>query len=283
MAVRRLEEPSPVRGEGEPDLAGVKAKLLQRGLHVGKQMILVHGLARRVVPGNVWQELHAYYRLAEMLDCAVAAVSDDATPNAVGISCYSTYAHALLLGLADPCAMSVRQLELAGVSRYLHYSFLVFGPNRIPIVSFFRGQANEGIAHAVMIGEKITSFGGHPTIVVETPPEPEKHDVRSLLQESLDFERRGVGEYRKLLAMCGDDIALEELTRSQIRAETEQQFDNRVFLSGLVANALVAMLLTYLSDRLAVELYIAALVAFGARIFNNLAIIRRRLLFRGGA
>ena len=33
--------------EGDPDLAGVKAKLLQRGLHVGKQLVLVHGLARR--------------------------------------------------------------------------------------------------------------------------------------------------------------------------------------------------------------------------------------------
>lgn len=99
--------------EGEPDLAGVKAKLLQRGLHVGKQLVLVHGLARRAVPGSVWQELHAWYRLAEMLDCAVTAVSDDATPNAVGISCYSTYIHAILLALADPCAMSVRQIELA--------------------------------------------------------------------------------------------------------------------------------------------------------------------------
>jgi hypothetical protein len=99
--------------EGEPDLAGVKAKLLQRGLYVGKQLVLVHGLARRVVPGSVWQELHAWYRVAEMLDCAVSAVSDDATPNAVGISCYSTYSHAILLALADPCAMSVRQIELA--------------------------------------------------------------------------------------------------------------------------------------------------------------------------
>ncbi|MEO8488105.1 MAG: hypothetical protein ABI585_17390 [Betaproteobacteria bacterium] len=99
--------------EGEPELAGVKAKLLQRGLHVGKQLVLVHGLARRAAPGSLWQELHAYYRLAEMLDCAVTAVSDDATPNAVGISCYSTYSHALLLALADPCAMSVRQIELS--------------------------------------------------------------------------------------------------------------------------------------------------------------------------
>ena len=47
-----------------------------------------------------------------MLECAVTAVSDDLMPNAIGISCYSTYSHALLLGLADPCAMSVTQIEL---------------------------------------------------------------------------------------------------------------------------------------------------------------------------
>ena len=97
---------------GDQELQGVKAKLLQRGLYVGKQMILVRGLARRVSPASVWQELHAYYRLAEMLDCAVTAVSDDLAPNAVGISCYATFAHALLLDLADPCAMTIRQIEL---------------------------------------------------------------------------------------------------------------------------------------------------------------------------
>ena len=98
--------------EGDAELQGVKAKLLQRGLYVGKQLVLVHGLARRAAPAALWQELHAYYRLTEILDCAVTAVSDDLTPNAVGISCYSTYCHALLLGLADPSAMSIRQIEL---------------------------------------------------------------------------------------------------------------------------------------------------------------------------
>jgi cyclic-di-GMP-binding protein len=98
--------------EGDPDLAGVKSKLLQRGLYVGKQLVLAHGLARRVPPPTLWQELHAYYRLAEMLECAVTAVSDDLMPNAIGISCYSTYSHALLLGLADLCSMSVKQIEL---------------------------------------------------------------------------------------------------------------------------------------------------------------------------
>ena len=98
--------------EGDADLQGVKAKLLQRGLYVGKQLVLVHALARRATPAALWQELHAYYRLTEILDCAVTAVSDEMTPTAVGISCYSTYCHALLLGLADPWGMSIRQIEL---------------------------------------------------------------------------------------------------------------------------------------------------------------------------
>jgi len=98
--------------EGDPELAGVKPKIVQRGVYVGKQLVLVHGLARQTVPSAIWHEMHAYFRLAEMLECAVTAVSDDLIPNAVGISCYSTYSHALLLGLADPCAMSVKQIEL---------------------------------------------------------------------------------------------------------------------------------------------------------------------------
>jgi hypothetical protein len=103
--------------EGDVELQGVKAKLLQRGLYVGKQLVIVYGLARRVPPPALWQELHAYYRLAEILDCAVTAVSDDLHPHVVGLSCYSTYCHAVLLALADPCALSVRQIEL--VDRWL--------------------------------------------------------------------------------------------------------------------------------------------------------------------
>ncbi|MBI2849055.1 MAG: small basic family protein [Chloroflexi bacterium] len=65
-----------------------------------------------------------------------------------------------------------------------------------------------------------------------------------------------------------------------VREEVEGRFDTSLFLSGFFFNSLLASLLTYLGDRLGVELYIAAIVAFGVRLFNNLAIIRRRLLFR---
>lgn len=99
--------------EGNTELQGVKAKLLERALYVGKQLIIAHGFARRIAPPDLWQELHAYYRLAEMLECAVTSVSDHLMPDAEGLSCYSMYSHALLLALADPYALSVRQIELA--------------------------------------------------------------------------------------------------------------------------------------------------------------------------
>lgn len=65
-----------------------------------------------------------------------------------------------------------------------------------------------------------------------------------------------------------------------VRADMEGQYDNLVFVTGFFANALLAVLLTLLGDRLGVELYYAAVVAFGVRMFNNLAIIRRLLLTR---
>ena len=103
--------------EGDSELQGVKAKLLERALYVGKQLLIVHGLARRAAPPALWQELHAYYRLAEMLDCTTVGVSDALMPEADGLSCYSMYSHALLIALADPYALSMRQIEL--VDRWL--------------------------------------------------------------------------------------------------------------------------------------------------------------------
>jgi small basic protein len=64
------------------------------------------------------------------------------------------------------------------------------------------------------------------------------------------------------------------------RAELEGTYNHRVFITGFFANALLAGLLTFIGDRLGVELYLAAIVAFGVRLFDNLARIRRRLILR---
>ena len=65
------------------------------------------------------------------------------------------------------------------------------------------------------------------------------------------------------------------------RADMEGEYHNSVFVSGLVTNMFLAGFLTFLGDRLGVELYFAAILAFGVRMFNNMAAIRRYLLFRG--
>ncbi|HYY54491.1 MAG TPA: small basic family protein [Candidatus Dormibacteraeota bacterium] len=62
------------------------------------------------------------------------------------------------------------------------------------------------------------------------------------------------------------------------RAELEGNFDTRVFLSGFFTNALLAAALTFLGDRLGIDLYLVALFAFGWRVFQNAAIIRRHFL-----
>lgn len=63
------------------------------------------------------------------------------------------------------------------------------------------------------------------------------------------------------------------------RAELEGEYDSQIFLSGLITNMLLAGLLTYVGDRLGVQLNLAAVVGFGVRVFTNLARIRRLLFF----
>lgn len=73
-------------------------------------------------------------------------------------------------------------------------------------------------------------------------------------------------------------LAASDSILGAARAYLEGQYDNRVFISGFCINALLAGFLTFVGDRLGVELYYAAIVAFGVRLFNNLAIIRRHFL-----
>ena len=115
----------------------------------------------------------------------------------------------------------ILEAELSGVVRYLHYSFMIFGPNRIPITKWFRDHATEGMAHAVIIGEKITALGGHPSLKVKPVPETNNHNVMEILKESLVFEKENIALYHELLGAVGNDVALEELVRDLILQETE--------------------------------------------------------------
>jgi bacterioferritin len=114
----------------------------------------------------------------------------------------------------------ILELELAGLVRYLHYSFMIFGHNRIPIVAWLRSQAVEAQAHAVQAGEHITNLGEHPSLKIGPLLETHKHNVDEILREALAHEEEGLAEYRKLLgAVAGRNIMLEEYARTQIAAE----------------------------------------------------------------
>lgn len=65
------------------------------------------------------------------------------------------------------------------------------------------------------------------------------------------------------------------------RAGLEKKFDNEIFISGFFGNILIAIFLTYLGDMLNVPMYLAAVVVFGGRLFNNFASIRRLLIVKG--
>lgn len=114
----------------------------------------------------------------------------------------------------------ILELELAGVVRYLHYSFMIFGHNRIPIVSWLRSQATESNDHAVLAGEHVTSCGGHPSLTIGTLLETHKHNVDEILREALEHEELGLAQYRVLLKLVADkNVMLEEYARQQIAAE----------------------------------------------------------------
>src|SRR5436309_7253507 len=80
----------------------------------------------------------------------------------------------------------ILEIELAGVVRYSHYSLMIFGHSRIPIVSWMRAQATEGLDHAVAAGEYVTALGGHPSLGIGKLLETHKHDIEQSLREALE-------------------------------------------------------------------------------------------------
>ncbi|MEV5023803.1 bacterioferritin [Sphingobium sp. LMA1-1-1.1] len=114
----------------------------------------------------------------------------------------------------------ILEQELAGVVRYTHYSFLVFGFGRIPIISWLRTQADESLLHAQQAGEMITMLGDYPSLGLGPLLDSHTTDIATILRESLEAERRGLALYRELMVLVeGRSVALEEYARQMIYAE----------------------------------------------------------------
>jgi small basic protein len=91
-----------------------------------------------------------------------------------------------------------------------------------------------------------------------------------LLDFSVGYE---LSRYSAVAILAAFDSVL-----GAVRAELDGVYDNRIFISGFVVNAIVAVILTFIGDRLGIDLYLVALITFGIRIFNNVALIRRHFI-----
>ena len=114
----------------------------------------------------------------------------------------------------------IMEYELAGVVRYTHYSLMIVGPHRLPIVQFLKDQANESLLHAQQAGELLTGLEGHPRQKIAEIVETNNHSIKDILQESLAHEVHALGLYQELLEeVDGSSVYLEEYARSMIGQE----------------------------------------------------------------
>ena len=118
------------------------------------------------------------------------------------------------------CLNKILGLELAGVVRYTHYTFMVQGPYRLSVVDWLREQAKESLMHAEAVGEHITSLGEHPALKIGELLETHKHSTEDILNECLEHERSAISAYYSLLkTINSESIMLEEFSRTMIATE----------------------------------------------------------------
>ena len=114
----------------------------------------------------------------------------------------------------------ILEQELAGVVRYTHYSLLVFGFNRIPIVDWLREQAAELLTHAQQAGEMITHLGAYPSLTIGPLLDTHRTDIGAILRELLASESQALALYKELLLVVeGNSVMLEEYARQMVQAE----------------------------------------------------------------
>ena len=132
----------------------------------------------------------------------------------------------------------IMEMELAGVVRYTHYSLMVYGYQRIPIVSWLQGQAQESLMHAQEAGELLTDLGEHPSLSIGPLLETHNHDIGAILEESLEHERGTLDQYYALQEQVqGHSVVLEEYARKMITLEEQHlgQVDKMLRQPGDIA------------------------------------------------
>lgn len=129
----------------------------------------------------------------------------------------------------------IMEFELAGVVRYTHYSLMVTGPHRIPIVQFFQQQATESLTHAQQVGEILTGLEGHPSLKIAPIEESYEHGLQAILTESLNHEKKALELYKVLLDTVENaSVYLEEFARGMIGQEELHNIEIKKMLRDFI-------------------------------------------------
>ena len=120
----------------------------------------------------------------------------------------------------------IMEFELAGVVKYTHYALMVYGYNRIPIVSWLKDNADESLTHAHKAGELVTLLGGHPSLKIGPLLETEQHDIGDILRESLEHEKTALAAYYEY---AREMISLEELHQDEVNKMLRRPGDTAAF------------------------------------------------------
>jgi len=120
--------------------------------------------------------------------------------------------------------------EMSAMIRYLHHSFIVTGPMRGPLVTLFRNQARDSMNHAIVLGEKITALGGHPSVKIQEIYEPGEQTIEEMLKEDLEVERLHLNNYEQQLELVQDNTPLRIMLEQMLVEETKHAEELEMYL-----------------------------------------------------
>jgi bacterioferritin len=122
-------------------------------------------------------------------------------------------------------------LEWGAVLQYNQYAQVLLGEPRKIWEDFFSEASNESLEHARKFGSRIVALGGIPT--AEPEAIRQTSDLREMLTNSLELERRAVQVYTEALEFCQDSPAYRNLLEEQIWQETEDVEELEKYLNQI--------------------------------------------------
>lgn len=111
------------------------------------------------------------------------------------------------------------KLEYTAVVQYHQHSFLLRGLDRLQYLDFLEEAGVEALGHAKLLGSKIVSLGGVPS--VEVGEVKQSTDLVEMLELDLELERAAVAAYHVALDLAQDHVALRNYLEDQIMTEQD--------------------------------------------------------------